>query len=143
MRQVTVIENSVEIGRPPGEVFDYLADPRNELEWNPKVEVMEKITDGPLGVGTQFRAKWTKSKLVTMECKKFDRPNGWVYVNDGPVTVELDITLSPSGAGTTLTSRFDARPHGAFRLIFPIFLVMMRREEARNMQLLKQAVEAR
>ncbi len=44
---------------------------------------------------------------------------------------------------TTLTSRFDARPRGAFRLIFPIFLAMMRREEARNMLLLKLAVEAR
>jgi uncharacterized protein YndB with AHSA1/START domain len=139
---MAVIENSVQISRSPAEVFGYLADPRNELEWNPKVEVMEKITDGPVGLGTRFRAKWSKSKLVTMECTKYDPPNAWCYVNDGPVAVELNISLAAVDDGTRLTSRFEAHPKGAFRLIFPIFVMAMRREEARNMRLLKKAVEA-
>lgn len=133
----------MEIDRRPADVFDYLSDPRSELEWNPKVEVMEKITDGPVAVGTKFRAKWTKSKLLTMECTKYDRPRSWCYVNDGPVTVELNISLAEKGDRTLLTSRFEAHPKGAFRVIFPIFMLMMRREEARNMQLLKRAVESR
>lgn len=140
---MAVIQNSVVIGRSPEAVFDYLSDPRSELEWNPKVEVMEKLSDGPLGVGTKFRAKWTKSKVVTMECTSYDRPRGWSYVNDGPVTVQLDIALVDHADGTLLTSRFDAHPHGLFRLVFPVFMAMMRREEARNMQLLKKAVESR
>ena len=134
----------MEIRRSLEEVFDYLSDPRNELEWNPKVEVMEKLTDGPLGVGSRFRAKWTKSKVVTMECTKYDRPHAWCYVNDGPITVELNIELSATGGlATLLNSRFEAHPHGAFRLIFPLFLIMIKREEARNMQLLRQALESR
>lgn len=140
---MAVIVSSVEIRCSPSEVFDYLSDPRSELEWNPKVEVMEKLTEGPLGVGTKFRAKWTKSKLVTMECKAYDRPNGWCYVNGGPVTVELRVVLAERDEGTLLTSRFDARPRGAFHFVFPVFLAMMRREEARNMELLRQAVESR
>lgn len=59
---MAVIENSVAIRRSRSEVFDYLSDPRNELHWNPKVQLMEKLTDGPIGVGTKFRAKWSKSK---------------------------------------------------------------------------------
>ena len=140
---MAVIENTVAIRCLRPEVFDYLSDPRSELEWNPKVEVMEKLTEGPLGVGTKFRAKWTKSKVVTMECTRYDRPHGWCYVNDGPVAVELNISLDEHPDGTLLRSRFEARPRGAFRLVFPIFMVMMRREEARNMQLLKLAVESR
>jgi uncharacterized protein YndB with AHSA1/START domain len=138
-----VIENVVEIDRPPEDVFDYLSDPRGELEWNPQVEVMEKLTDGPVGVGTVFRAKWSKSKLLTMTCTAYERPVSWTYVNDGPVTVTLTIVLSRLSEGTKLTSRFDAHPHGMFRLVFPIFIAMMRREEAANMRLIKQAVEAR
>ena len=46
---MTVIESTVLIQRPPEEVFDYLSDPRNELEWNPKVRVMEKLTERSLG----------------------------------------------------------------------------------------------
>lgn len=140
---MAIIENSISIRCSQQEVFDYLSDPRSELEWNPKVEVMEKLTDGPLGVGTKFRAKWTKSKVVTMECTSYDRPRSWRYVNDGPVTVDLTISLADNADGTLLTSRFEARPHGVFRLVFPVFMAMMRREEARNMQLLKRAVEAR
>jgi uncharacterized protein YndB with AHSA1/START domain len=139
---VVQIRNSVQIDRPREVVFDFLSDPRNELRWNPKVEVMEKITEGPLGVGSKFKAKWTKSKLVTMECEHFERPSAWRYRNDGPVVVDLSIALEESGDGTMLTSCFDATPRGAFRLVFPIFLAMMRREEAANMRLLKQAVEA-
>ena len=37
----------------------------------------------------------------------------------------------------------DARPHGLFRLIFPIFLVMMKREERANMSHLRDALERR
>jgi uncharacterized protein YndB with AHSA1/START domain len=142
MRLVTVIENRVEIGRPIDEVFDYLSDPRHELEWNPKVRVMEKLTDGPIGVGTRFRAKWTKSPVVAMECTRFDRPTAWCYVNDGPVGVELDAKLAaaPSG-GTVLTVRFDATPHGWMKLAFPIFLRAMRKEERRNMRLIKAQLE--
>ena len=67
----------------------------------------------------------------------------WTYLNDGPVTVELNIALVDHTDGTLLTSRFDAHPHGLFRLAFLMFMAMMRREEARNMQLLKNALEAR
>lgn len=53
---MTVIINSVEIARPIEEVFDYLSDQVNELHWNPSVEAMEKLTDGPVRVGTQHPA---------------------------------------------------------------------------------------
>jgi uncharacterized protein YndB with AHSA1/START domain len=140
---MAVIESTALITRPPEQVFDYLSDPVHELEWNPKVEIMEKVTDGPIGVGTRWRAKWTKSKVVTLECVEYERPTRWRFVNDGPVTVDLTITLVPESGGTRLASRFDATPHGFFKLVFPVFLALMRREEASNMALLKRAVEAR
>jgi uncharacterized protein YndB with AHSA1/START domain len=140
---VAVIESTALIDRSPEQVFDYLSDPVHELEWNPKVEIMEKLSDGPIGVGTTWRAKWTKSKVVTLECTEYERPTRWRLVNDGPVTVDLTITLTPEADGTRLNSRFDATPHGPFKLVFPVFLALMRREEASNMTLLKQAVEAR
>ena len=92
---MAVIESTVLIQRPPEEVFDYLSDPRNELEWNPKVRVMQKLTDGPVGVGTKFRAKWTKSGVVTLECREYDRPRHWRFVNGGPLSVDFAVDLTP------------------------------------------------
>lgn len=140
---MAVVQNAAEINRSPEEVFDYLVDLRNELEWNPGVQSMEKITDGPISVGTKYRAKWKQSGTIIVECTRFDRPRGWSYANGGPVSVNLDITLVPHGDGSRLEARFDARPHGWFRLVFPVFLLVMKRQERNNMANLKQALESR
>jgi hypothetical protein len=54
---MAAIENSVQINRSPEEVFDFGVDMRNELKWNPDVELMEKITEGAIALGAKFRAK--------------------------------------------------------------------------------------
>lgn len=75
---------------------------------------MEKLTDGPIKVGTRFRAQWAKSPVVELEIVRFDRLAGWGYRNGGPIGVDLDITLEPvdGGRATLLRSRFDAKAHG-------------------------------
>jgi len=138
---MAVIENSVWIDRSPEDVFDYLVDMRNELEWNPDAQSMEKITEGPIGVGTKFLGKWKQSGLIEAECTKFDRPHGWTYLNGGPVTVILDIKITARDGGSLLESRFDAHPNGLFKLIFPVFVQAMKRAEKRTMLYIKQALE--
>ena len=140
---MALIENLVVINRPATDVFDYLSDQRSELEWNPNVRIMEKLTDGPVGVGTKFKAKWTKSPVLTTEIVRYDRPSGWTYVNAGSISVRLDADLEENDGRTTLRTRFDATPHGLMKLIFPIFLMSMRKEEARNMELIKKALESK
>ena len=43
-------------------VFDHLYDHRSELEWNPKCERMEKLTDDSVGAGTRYGAKWRAAR---------------------------------------------------------------------------------
>ena len=138
---MAVIENQVDIAKPTDHVFDFTVDLRNELKWNPDVESMEKITDGPVAVGTRFRAKWRTSPPILTECTAYERPRRFTYLNGGPIEVELTISLTPSASGTLLRSRFDARPHGWFRLIFPVFLVILRRQEKANMANVKRYLE--
>ena len=44
------VGGEVLINRPVELVFDYVADQRNELAYNPRMLRSEKITDGPIGV---------------------------------------------------------------------------------------------
>ena len=138
---VAVLENTTLIQRNPEEVFDYLVDIRNELEWNPTAESMEKITPGPIGVGTKFKAKWKGSQNLEVECIRFERPREWVHLNGGPVEVRFTGRLTPEGSSTRLDTSFDARPRGWFRLMFPVFMMIMRRQESANMTLVKEALE--
>jgi uncharacterized protein YndB with AHSA1/START domain len=140
---MTIIINSVEIARPVEEVFDYLSDQSNELNWNPSVESMEKLTDGPVRVGTRYRAKWRGAPTIMTECTRYDRPHGWTYRNGGPIAVTFNADLAPTATGTALCVRFDARPQGWFRLVFPLFLLVIRKQERENMRCIKRVLEAR
>jgi uncharacterized protein YndB with AHSA1/START domain len=139
---VTVIVNSVEIARPIEDVFDYLSDQSNELHWNPSVESMEKLTDGPVRVGTRYRAKWKGAPSIVTECTRYARPHGWSYRNGGPIAVAFDCDLEPTATGTRLVVRFDATPRGWFHLVFPLFLREIRKQERENMRCIKQVLEA-
>ena len=52
-------------------------------------------------------------------------------------------TVEPVDGGSRLSVRFDARPRGWFRLLFPVFVVMTRRQEKASMTHLREAVEQR
>ena len=51
------VEGEIVIDRPAEEVFDFVADERNEPRYNPKMRRAEQISDGPIGVGTRFEAE--------------------------------------------------------------------------------------
>lgn len=138
---MAVIENSVVIDHPPEVVFDYAVDVMNEREWNPTVESVEKLTPGPVGLGTTYRAKWKRSPAIELECTKFQRPHRWAYRNEGPLSGEFSVTLTPHGESTLATVRFEVRPHGFVRFVFPFLLHSLRRQERENMGLLKRAIE--
>ena len=140
---MTVIRNSVILRCAPEVAFDYLSDHRAELEWNPKCESLVKLTEGPVGLGTRYRAKWKSSPYVELETLAFDRPRSWTMHNGGPIEVTFTCHLEPVPEGTRLQAAFMPIPHGWFRFIFPLFLVMMRREERANMTRLRDAVERR
>ncbi len=140
---MTVIRNSVVIGCTPEEAFDYLSDHRAELDWNPKCEVMEKLTEGPVGLGTTYRAKWKNSPYVELETVQYERSRTWTMHNGGPIEVTFTCRLEPVREGTKLYAEFRPRPHGWFRLVFPLFLLIIRWEEKANMSHIREALERR
>jgi hypothetical protein len=56
---VTRIEGRTAFARAQVEMFDFLADPRNEPAYNARILSARKLTPGPIGLGTRFvqRAK--------------------------------------------------------------------------------------
>ena len=70
------VSGEILINRPVEQVFDYAADQRNEPIYNPRMLRSEKVTDGPIGVGTRFRATARSGRrLVEMliEITEYDR----------------------------------------------------------------------
>jgi hypothetical protein len=85
---MTAINGSILIRRPIEQVFDFVADERNEPVYNPKMRSVEKTTPGPIGIGTLWH--------VVMESGKRSSP------------LELEVTeyarLRRLGSRTRMTS---------------------------------------
>jgi hypothetical protein len=130
------------IRRSPEDVFDYCSDLRNELEWNPNVKYVEKLTDGPVGVGTSYRARWSNSGPTTVEVVQFDRPRMWASHS---ATRGMDIlfrgTVTDAASGARYIARLELEPWGIVRLFAPLALLSMRWQDQKNMRHIKQALE--
>jgi hypothetical protein len=137
-----VIEHAVDIQRSPEEVFDYCTDLGREPEWNPRTRRIEKLTDGPIGLGTRYRGEWIKGDPMTIEFVRFQRPTTWASVGRSRRLVansQGQVAKTPGGA--RLVIGMDLQPRGPLRLLLPVLDPIMRRREARNLRAIKAALE--
>ena len=105
------------IRRPPGIVFDFVADERNN--YDPSVDQAELLTGEPLGVGTRFRCTSTGRRrpvVMTVDIVEYDRPRrlGTVTRVAGMHIIST-LAFTPEGDGTRLhwtprTSRWPTTP---------------------------------
>jgi uncharacterized protein YndB with AHSA1/START domain len=143
---VAHIQGELLIRRPVEEVFDFVADECNEPTYNPNMLVSEKLTAGPIGAGTRFRATIRFGRRpvgMDIEYTAFDRPH-LLASTTRMAAADFSGTLSfaPTPTGTRLRWSWQARPKGALRLLAPVFAPIGARQERRMWTLLRDHLEA-
>ena len=117
------IEGEIVIDRPVDEVFDFVADARNEPRYNPRMLRAEKLTPGPIGLGTRFRDEiksMGQPAEITIEIVGYERP--WRRTDSihlSTMDIRGGLTLDPRSAGTRMQWSWELMPHGAFKLMTP------------------------
>ena len=140
------IQGEVFIRRSVEEVFDFVADERNEPTYNRNMVSSELITEGPIGVGTRFRAAVrgrSRPMGMDIEYTGFERPHliaSTTRISSADFTGTL--TFSPTSAGTRLRWSWEARPRGVVRLLAPLFTLVGARQERRMWTALRDHLEA-
>ncbi|GAA2607873.1 SRPBCC family protein [Paractinoplanes durhamensis] len=129
------INGEVLIRRPAEEVFDFVADERNESMYNPAMVDVEKITEGPIGLGTRFAATMITNRRplrIEIEYTGFDRPRSLTSMSCmAAADFAGTLTVTPEADGTHLRWSWQMRPKGALRLLAPLLEpVGARRERA-------------
>jgi hypothetical protein len=129
---MTSIQGEIVIGRPMSEVFDFVADERNEPKYNPRMLRVEKVTDGAIGNGTQFRAT-TKSMgrplAMLLETTEYERPTRLANTTSmSSAEIRGVLTFEPVVGGTRLRWSWDIRPRGVLRFLTPIIGRMGKRQ---------------
>jgi carbon monoxide dehydrogenase subunit G len=139
------IDGEIFIARPPEVVFDCVGDQRNEPKYNPGMIRAEKLTPGPVGVGTRFGATMTAGRRradMVIEYTDYERPKR-VGSNTTTSMADIDgtVNLEPVPGGTRMRWSWDLRPKGLARLAGPVVAVIGRRQERTIWQGMKEYLE--
>ena len=144
------IAGEIVIERPAAEVFDFVADERNEPSYNHQMLTVKQLTEGPVGSGTRFRAQMGRGRPgshrrtlpMLVEFTTFERPRRLgSNATFAGVTTSGELTFAPRGDATLLSWTWDVTICGALRLLAPLVLWMGRREERRVWEGLKRRLE--
>ena len=71
------IDGEIIIAAPVEQVFDTVADERNEPRYNPRIARVQKTSPGPVGRGTRFSAQpkgMGARGVMTIQLVDYDRP---------------------------------------------------------------------
>ena len=108
------------IGRPPAEVFAFIAEPENLPRWDPAIREVRRTEPGPVGLGsglTVMAAEAGRSVVVDSHVTDFlpDRLFGVAATFSG-VPLRLRWRLEPDGDGTRVTAEGEAELGGLMAL---------------------------
>ena len=140
------IEGEIEIARPPEVVFDTVADERNEPRYNPRLGTVEKVTAGPVGLGTRFRVRTAGRRGgigMIIEFTEFDRPVLLASrTRIGTLDISYALTFEAAPGGTRMRWSGDLHPRGPLALLRPVLILLGRRQERAIWNSLKQYLES-
>ena len=92
---------TIEIARPPDEVFSYVTDPSRFSEWQQDAARGRVEGGGPPGVGSRFtttRRIGRAERTTTSEITEINPPRSWAaHGVDGPIRPIMHVTVAPVG----------------------------------------------
>jgi Polyketide cyclase / dehydrase and lipid transport len=139
------IDGEIVITRPVEVVFDFVADERNELRYNPQMLSAEQISPGAIGLGTRFRAETSsRGRTVEMviEFTAYERPRRLASsTRMSGMDVHGTLTFDPVPDGTRMRWYWELTPRGLVRLLTPVIARMGRRQEEAIWAGLKRVLE--
>ncbi|TQJ33475.1 SRPBCC family protein [Arthrobacter sp. SLBN-122] len=140
------VRTEVVINLPRTEVAEYAANPDNAPKWYVNIHRSQRLTDGPLGVGSKaaFTAKFLGRELnYTYEFVEYVPGRKLVMrTAQGPFPMQTTYTWTDDGGGTRMVLGNSGSPSGFSRLAGLVMEPMIRRENRKDLQRLKSILES-
>lgn len=125
--------NTVEIARPPADVFAFLADGTNDRQWRTGVlDVSRRSGEGQGAIYEQgVKGPFGRRIPADYEITAYEPDRRIAFrAIAGPVRPEGSYVLEPAGDGTRVTFTLRSAPGGLARLLTPAVARTMRSEVA-------------
>ena len=140
-----LIQGDIVINRPIDEVFDFVADERNEPKYNLQMTLAEMVTQGPIGVGSKFHCVMTGAGTtdVAVEFTEFVRPRRLGSTSHiSNMDINGTLLFEPQGQSTKLKWLWNIGPRGFLKLLGPMVRRMGERQELAIWTGLKKVMES-
>jgi carbon monoxide dehydrogenase subunit G len=133
----------VRIAAPVEQVFDTVADSRNEPSFNPAMTSVELLTPPPVGLGTRFRARMGRAGMeMLVELTEFKRPHRLgSRTASSMMETSGALTFAAEGDSTVMSWDWRVRPKGWLRVLGPLSGPLGGRMERRIWTRLKHQLE--
>jgi carbon monoxide dehydrogenase subunit G len=135
------------IARTPDDVFRFITDSGNAPRLMASVKRMEKLSDGPVSVGTRYRETRVmngKEAQAELEVVTYEPPHLYSMrnVTEGFETT-YHYTFKPEGEGTRVHLAGEVKAGGLKKMMIPVVVAALKKEDGDHLARLKAAVEAR
>ena len=133
------------ISRSPKEVFDFITSSDNAPKVVQSVKSMVKLTEGPVRVGTRYRETRLmagKEQHAELEVVAYEPNQKYAMKNvtDGIETV-YRYTFHPEADGTRVDLVCEVKAGGLKKLMLPLVVSILKKEDGDHLQRLKKALE--
>ena len=140
------IELSTMINRPVEEVFAVLSNPENYPKWISTSREAKITSQGPIGVGTRYRAVATflgRRIETEVEFTEYE-PNRKIAQKSisGPFPAENSSTFERVDGGTRVTLTLRGEVGGFFKLAEPLLVSMLKRQSEADLANFKDLMES-
>jgi len=138
-----IVNVDVVVDRPRTEVFDAMADARNEPAWNSQVSKCELVTEPPIGACTTFTTT-NRGRPYAAEITTYERPERLTFeVTGSQLTIVGEMAFAEVDEGTSLTAHFDMAPKGVMKVLMPLMGRAIRRDFPQQFSSFKAFCESR
>jgi len=139
-------EKSVFINRPQQEVFDFVTNLSNDPQWQNRIESVERLSDGPIGIGSTWRyitSTLGRKNEADIQMTSYDPPHqSSVKAVSGPVPFENTHTFQAKDGGTLLTFIGQAEFGGFFKMAEGLAGKQIEKQMEADAAALKKLLEA-
>jgi uncharacterized protein YndB with AHSA1/START domain len=141
------VERSGTINCPVDRVFQYVSTPENDPTWVPISLRHEKISPGPMRVGsiTEEDVGFLGRRIrYAWEVTRYEPPTAFAARTvSGLLPATISLRLKPlDGGGTELTLVADAELHGVYKLMEPLMKLVAQRQFETQLRKLKNLLES-
>jgi Polyketide cyclase / dehydrase and lipid transport. len=142
------IESSIVIHRPLEEVVAFVDDCENDPLWQTSVLESEKVSEGPVDVGTIYRTKEKfLGRVIYQTWEVVERNKDGTYwrarATLGPFQMETSMKFEAVDGGTRIERTLDLDVGHYFKVASPVVARVVKRELDMDFATLKDILESR